>query len=179
MPRRGPSRSSPSKRCATSATFFGRSSMRYISRTCSRDGRLRTRFASRAFDVIRRFASMCFERAWLSSRAVVGAGTSRALAPEVRDDDVKDCVSLDCAPCRDRTLIMPPPQDSSQPRLAAGCRWGGTEEERVILFPEGAIKLQGTGREVLEHCDGQHTFGEIISELQSQFGEADPQKIRG
>jgi pyrroloquinoline quinone biosynthesis protein D len=73
---------------------------------------------------------------------------------------------------------MAPPEDLSQPRLAAGCRWGGTEENRVILFPEGAIKLQGTGRQVLEHCDGQRTFGEIISELQGQFGEADPQKIR-
>ena len=73
---------------------------------------------------------------------------------------------------------MAPPQDSSQPRLAAGCRWGGTEEERVILFPEGAIKLQGTGREVLEHCDGQRTFGEIIADLQKQFTSADPAKIR-
>ena len=75
-------------------------------------------------------------------------------------------------------LTLAPPQDSSQPRLAAGCRWGGTEEERVILFPEGAIKLQGTGREVLEHCDGQRTFGEIIADLQKQFTSADPAKIR-
>lgn len=74
---------------------------------------------------------------------------------------------------------MPPPQDSSQPRLAAGCRWGGTGDERVILFPEGAIKLQGTGREVLERCDGQHTFGEIIADLQKQFSTADPARIRG
>jgi len=71
-----------------------------------------------------------------------------------------------------------PPEDSSHPRLAAGCRWGGTEEDRVILFPEGAIKLQGTGRQVLEQCDGQRTFGEIISELQEQFADADPAKIR-
>ena len=70
------------------------------------------------------------------------------------------------------------PSDSSQPRLAAGCRWGGTDENRVILFPEGAIKLQGAGRHVLEHCDGQRTFGEIIRELQNQFAEADPNKIR-
>jgi pyrroloquinoline quinone biosynthesis protein D len=70
------------------------------------------------------------------------------------------------------------PEDSSQPRLAAGCRWGGTEEDRVILFPEGAIKLQGTGRQVLERCDGQRTFGEIIGELQVQFGDAAPEKIR-
>src|SRR5690348_12306427 len=74
--------------------------------------------------------------------------------------------------------MMAPPSDSSQPRLAAGCRWGGTDENRVILFPEGAIKLQGTGRQVLEHCDGQRTFGDIIRELQSQFAEADPNKIR-
>jgi pyrroloquinoline quinone biosynthesis protein D len=77
---------------------------------------------------------------------------------------------------------MAPPEDSSHPRLAAGCRWGGENklgsEERVVLFPEGAIKLQGTGRQVLERCDGQRTFAEIIAELQAQFGDADPGKIR-
>ncbi len=72
---------------------------------------------------------------------------------------------------------MPPPLDASQPRLAAGCRWGPANaggEERMILFPEGAIKLQGTGRQVLERCDGQRTFGEIIAELQKEFGTTDP-----
>jgi pyrroloquinoline quinone biosynthesis protein D len=77
---------------------------------------------------------------------------------------------------------MPPPEDASQPRLATGCRWGAENkagnEERMILFPEGAIKLQGTGRQVLEHCDGQRTFGQIIAELQAQFADADPTKIR-
>lgn len=78
---------------------------------------------------------------------------------------------------------MTPPNDSSQPRLAAGCRWGptnnsGKDENRVILFPEGAIKLQGTGLQVLERCDGQRTFAEIISELQKQFEKSDPAKIR-
>jgi pyrroloquinoline quinone biosynthesis protein D len=74
---------------------------------------------------------------------------------------------------------MAPPSDTSQPRLAAGCRWGGTEQDRVILFPEGAIKLMATGRQVLERCDGQRTFGEIISGLQKEFGTTDPAKIRG
>jgi pyrroloquinoline quinone biosynthesis protein D len=77
---------------------------------------------------------------------------------------------------------MPPPEDTSQPRLAAGCRWGAEPkpgaEERVVLFPEGAIKLQGTGRQILERCDGQRTFAEIINELQAQFTVADPAKIR-
>jgi len=31
---------------------------------------------------------------------------------------------------------------------------------------------------VLERCDGTRTFGEIIGELQKQFGQADPAKIR-
>lgn len=78
---------------------------------------------------------------------------------------------------------MPSPTDHSMPRLATGCRWGpstksGAEETRVILFPEGAIKLQGTGKLVLERCDGQRTFGEILAELQKDFGKTDPAKIR-
>jgi pyrroloquinoline quinone biosynthesis protein D len=78
---------------------------------------------------------------------------------------------------------MTVPEDSSQPRLATGCRWGaenksGAERERMVLFPEGAIRLQGTGLQILEHCDGERTFGEIIQELQAQFSVADPAKIR-
>ena len=48
----------------------------------------------------------------------------------------------------------------------------------MILFPEGAIKLQSTGRQVLERCDGKRTFGEIIAEIQKEFGTTDPHKIR-
>jgi pyrroloquinoline quinone biosynthesis protein D len=73
---------------------------------------------------------------------------------------------------------MAPPTDASQPRLATGCRWGGTEENRMILYPEGALKLQNTGRQVLERCDGQRTFGEILTELQKEFDKTDPEKIR-
>jgi len=78
---------------------------------------------------------------------------------------------------------MPPLTDDSRPRLAIGTRWaapttGGTDETRMIVFPEGAIKLQGTGRQVLERCDGQRTFGEIVADLQKEFGKTDPEKIR-
>lgn len=80
---------------------------------------------------------------------------------------------------------MSAPADDSKPRLATGCRWGsstkaGTSEEtRMLLFPEGAIKLQGTGLKILDHCDGQRTFAEIITDLQIEFGKTDPEKIRG
>lgn len=78
---------------------------------------------------------------------------------------------------------MAAPTDESRPRFATGCRWGptsksGSEEARMILFPEGAMKLLGTGKLVLERCDGQRTFGEIIAELQKEFEKSDPEKIR-
>lgn len=78
---------------------------------------------------------------------------------------------------------MAPPTNESRPRFANGCRWGpttksGSEETRMIVFPEGALKLQGTGKLVLERCDGQRTFGEIIAELHKEFEKTDPEKIR-
>ena len=48
----------------------------------------------------------------------------------------------------------------------------------MLLFPEGAIKVQGTGLAILQLCDGQRTFADIVSELQRQYFGADPQRIR-
>jgi len=73
---------------------------------------------------------------------------------------------------------MPKPEESSLPRLATGCRWTGEGEQRTLLFPEGALRLQGTGREILERCDGQHSLLQIVQELQTTFSESDPEKIR-
>jgi pyrroloquinoline quinone biosynthesis protein D len=77
---------------------------------------------------------------------------------------------------------LAPPTDESRPHLATGTRWapttGEADESRMILYPEGYIKLQGTGRQVLERCDGQRTFREIVADLQKEFGQTDPEKIR-
>jgi len=70
------------------------------------------------------------------------------------------------------------PQDSSKPKLATGCRWGGAESARVVLFPEGAIRVQGTGRRILELCDGERTFSELIVQLQQEYSKADAIVIR-
>ncbi|HLQ51774.1 MAG TPA: pyrroloquinoline quinone biosynthesis peptide chaperone PqqD [Terriglobales bacterium] len=61
------------------------------------------------------------------------------------------------------------PTDSTQPRLAPGCRWGASGEDKVLLFPEGALRLQGTGQKIVELCDGQRTFAEIVAELQAHY----------
>ena len=71
-----------------------------------------------------------------------------------------------------------PIAETSKPALAVGCRWGGSQEEPMVLFPEGAIKVQGTGLAILGLCDGQRTFAEILAELQRQYLGADPQRIR-
>ena len=73
---------------------------------------------------------------------------------------------------------MPRPVDGSQPRLAVGCRWGGDDEGKMILLPEGAIRVQGTGRKILERCDGQNTFREIVQELQAHYTASEPAQIR-
>ena len=68
--------------------------------------------------------------------------------------------------------------DASVPTLAAGCRWGGTNDAPVVLFPEGAIKVEGTGRVVLELCTGQLSLAEIVQKLEQQFILAPKEKIR-
>lgn len=73
---------------------------------------------------------------------------------------------------------MARPQDSSQPRLAAGCRWTGEGEKKMLLFPEGVLRLEGTGHAILERCDGQRTFQQIVNELQAVYSASDPEKVR-
>ena len=73
---------------------------------------------------------------------------------------------------------MARPSDSSQPRFASGCRWATQGEERVVLFPEGMIRVQGTGQNILELCDGQRTVQEIVTALAETFSGGDPAKIR-
>ena len=72
---------------------------------------------------------------------------------------------------------MPALLDSSRPHLAVGCRWGKQGEDRVVLLPEGMIRLQGTGQSVLDLCDGEHTLQQIVETLSKRYS-ADMVKIR-
>jgi pyrroloquinoline quinone biosynthesis protein D len=76
-------------------------------------------------------------------------------------------------------ILMPRPLDTSLPHLAPGCRWSDpTGAERMLLFPEGAIRLQGTGREILERCDGEHTLLQIVADLQARYSASEPPQIK-
>lgn len=47
----------------------------------------------------------------------------------------------------------------------------------MLLFPEGVLRLRGTGREILERCDGQRTVEQIVADLQVIYSAGDPARI--
>ena len=70
---------------------------------------------------------------------------------------------------------MPDPQ--SKPRLAPGCRLGENNQQRVLLMPERALRLNGPSLEIVQRCDGKHTVQQIISDLQQIYSKAAPKKV--
>ncbi len=68
-------------------------------------------------------------------------------------------------------------EGSSRPRLAAGCRMGENNNQRMLLMPERALRLNGPSLEIVSRCDGQHTVAQIIAELQQIYSKAEPHKV--
>ncbi len=54
----------------------------------------------------------------------------------------------------------------------------GPPRSPVVLFPEGAIRVEGTGRIILELCDGNFSLAEIVQKLEAQFTLAPAGKVR-
>jgi pyrroloquinoline quinone biosynthesis protein D len=72
---------------------------------------------------------------------------------------------------------LPTVNAHSFPRLARGCRLSEDREGWLLLIPEGVLRLSGPGPQILERCDGAHTFGEIVSELVQAFAKAGAARI--
>jgi len=70
-----------------------------------------------------------------------------------------------------------PPELNSRPRLAPGCRLGENNQQRVLLMPERALRLNGPSLEIVERCDGKHTVQQIVLDLQNIYSKAEPQKV--
>src|SRR5215467_1783216 len=70
-------------------------------------------------------------------------------------------------------------------RLApAGCfptgqgnRMGENNNQRVLLMPERALRLNGPSLEIVSRCDGKHSVSQIIGELQLIYAKAEPHKV--
>jgi pyrroloquinoline quinone biosynthesis protein D len=69
------------------------------------------------------------------------------------------------------------PDLQSHPRLAVGCRLSENNQQRVLLMPERALRLNGPSLEIVERCDGKHTVQQIITDLQKIYSKAEPQKV--
>ena len=63
-------------------------------------------------------------------------------------------------------------------RLAPGCRLNAAGEyEDLLLIPEGALRLKGPARAIVELCDGQRAIREITEELKRRYPSADALRI--
>jgi len=69
------------------------------------------------------------------------------------------------------------PDPQSHPRLAPGCRLGENNQQRVLLMPERALRLNGPSLEIVQRCDGKHTVQQIITDLQQIYSKAEPRKV--
>ena len=71
------------------------------------------------------------------------------------------------------------PELNSLPVLAVGCRLSEKgKQARVLHMPEKILRLNGPSLEIVERCDGQHTVGQLISELQALYSAAVPEKVQ-
>jgi coenzyme PQQ biosynthesis protein PqqD len=95
---------------------------------------------------------LCLRRAWLAASWRVSPGRRQTGMSELAPDSVL--------------------------RLAPGCRLNAAgESEDLLLIPEGALRLKGPARAIVELCDGQRAMREIAEELKRRYSSADGVRI--
>ncbi|MBI3666592.1 MAG: pyrroloquinoline quinone biosynthesis peptide chaperone PqqD [Acidobacteria bacterium] len=73
---------------------------------------------------------------------------------------------------------MSRPSAGCVPRLAAGCRFSDAPGQGdMLLVPEGALRLMGVGRKIVERCDGVRTFADIVGELRAEYPALEPARV--
>lgn len=62
---------------------------------------------------------------------------------------------------------------ASVPRLwkLAKLSYDGVRQRPVLLYPEGAVLLNDSAKEIVELVDGQRTIGEIADTLGARYGQ--------
>ena len=60
---------------------------------------------------------------------------------------------------------------SARPKLWRLARIGfdRVRQRPVLLYPEGAMFINDTGKAILELCDGAHTIAQISTELSTRY----------
>src|SRR5947209_1092839 len=66
----------------------------------------------------------------------------------------------------------------SVPQLSPGCRLNAPgQPEDLLLIPEGALRLKGPARSIVELCDGKRTLSGIVEELRGRYPSEDAAKM--
>lgn len=69
--------------------------------------------------------------------------------------------------------------EDSVPRLALGCRFGiGQGKTDLLLFPEGALRMNQSSRQIVQRCDGKRSIAEIVADLQRSFPSEDVDRLQ-
>ena len=67
---------------------------------------------------------------------------------------------------------------NQKPRLMPGCRLSDAAgQESMLVFAEGALRLNGPALKIVQYCDGTRSFAEIMKLLQAEFATADAARI--
>ena len=70
------------------------------------------------------------------------------------------------------------PDMTATPRLAPGVRLNEkSQQPRMLLMPERALRLNGPSLEIVQLCDGKHTVEQIAEKLHALYAKAEPQRI--
>jgi len=70
------------------------------------------------------------------------------------------------------------PEMTATPRLAPGVRLNEkSQQPRMLLMPERALRLNGPSLEIVQLCDGKHTVQQIAEKLHALYAKAEPQRI--
>jgi pyrroloquinoline quinone biosynthesis protein D len=67
---------------------------------------------------------------------------------------------------------------NAKPCLAPGVRLNeNIQQQRMLLMPERALRLNGPSLEIVRLCNGNHTVQQIAEKLHALYSKADPQRI--
>ncbi|MNY12650.1 pyrroloquinoline quinone biosynthesis protein PqqD [compost metagenome] len=70
------------------------------------------------------------------------------------------------------------PADRFEIRPPFMFRWEQSQQAHVLLYPEGIVKLNKTGGDILNCCDGKTNVAELIEKLGALYEVSDADVIR-
>jgi len=72
------------------------------------------------------------------------------------------------------------PDLTASPRLASGVRLNDKNQQpRMLLLPNGTLRISGPSLEIVQLCDGKHTVQQIAEKLHALYAKAEPERVTG